>query len=126
MENSRIDELVSEINSFTYKDKKDLYSRLFSIGYLGKNLDDKLILLSLITLTYIKLKEKNNLITPIEILEKITKEPKDTYLYQTLEVLSIMVEDFSYGCKSASSCGLKSSEEIINKIKELISTWIPF
>jgi hypothetical protein len=127
MENTRVKELVNEINSFSYKDKKELYSQLFSTGYMGGDaLDDKLVLVSLISLTYLKLKEKNNAVTPIQILEKITKEPKGTLMYQTLEALSILVEDLSYGHKTASSCGLKSSEEIINKIKELINTWIPF
>ncbi len=127
MENTRLKEIIKEISSFNYNDKKELYSQLFSTGYMGGDvLDDKLVLLSLVSLSYLRLKEQNKNITPIQILEKITKEPKGTLMYQTLEALSILVEDLSYGHKTASSCGLKSSEEIINKIKELINTWIPF
>lgn len=127
MENPRIKELAAEIDSLSYQDKKEVYSKTFSTDYIGgEKLDDKLILISLITLTYFKLREKNPKVTPIEILEKITKEPKGTHFYKVLENLSIMVEDLSYGHKIANSCGLKTSQEIINKIKELVETWIPF
>ena len=43
-----------------------------------------------------------------------------------LENLSILIEDFSYDCTEIDSCGLKTSQEIVNKIKEILNTWIPF
>lgn len=118
--------MEESLKNLSYNEKKQLYDDIFSLGVFN-NSNDKLILISLLSLTYLKLKKKNNKITPLDILKSITKE-KDTssYFYNTLEALSIIVEDFSYGQITADSCGLKSSEEIINKIKEILNSWTPF
>jgi len=111
-----------------FSQRRDLYVKYFSLGTIGKNtVNDKLILISLLSLTYIKMKEKKPDITVLDILKSITKQPVDNSIfYQMLESLSIIVEDFSFNCTIADSCGLHSSQEIINKIKEILNTWIPF
>lgn len=119
----------SEYSELSYDEKKKLYNDLFSLGVLNQstNVNDKLILISLLSLTYIRLKEKNKKITPLDILKSITKQPEDnSYFYNMLEALSIIVEDFSYDCTVADNCGLKTSQEIINKIKEILDSWTPF
>lgn len=124
----KVNDIVQSLNDTTYVEKKDVYSYSFSLGtFSSDNVNDKLILISLVSLMYIKLRAKNRNITPLDILLKITKqEADDSGYYQMLENLAIMVEELSYECKKADSCGLKSSEEIINKIKEILSAWIPF
>lgn len=111
-----------------YNYKKKLHTGMFSVGVMGNgNVNDKLILISLLSLTYLRMKEKKPDITVIEILKSITKQPADnSSYYQMLEALSILVEDLCYNCNTADSCGLKTSQEIINKIKEILNTWIPF
>lgn len=118
-----------ETLDLSYEDKKELYIKHFSLGVLkdARSVNDKLILLSLLSLTYIKLKTKNPKITPLEILLSITKTKADnSYYYHFLEALAILVEDFSFSCSEADNCGLKSSQEIINKIKEILDSWTPF
>ena len=104
------------------KDKRDFYFKNFSLGSIGNgNVNDKLILISLLSLTYLKMKEKNKDITVIDILKSITKaKADDSAFYQMLESLAIITEDFCYNCNIADSCGLKDSQSIINKIKEII------
>ncbi len=128
LKNQNNDELVKQIDNLSYEEKLDLYNRSFSIGcFVSKNINDRLILLSLISLTYFKLKQKDPNIKPIDILCKITNTKKDNSIfYQALESLSLIVEDFGYDCNTADSCGLKTSAEIINKIKEILNTWSPF
>lgn len=128
LKNQNNDELVKQIDNLSYEEKLDLYNRSFSIGcFVSKNINDRLILLSLISLTYFKLKQKDPNIKPIDILCKITNTKKDNSIfYQALESLSLIVEDFGYDCNIADSCGLKTSTEIINKIKEILNTWSPF
>lgn len=118
-----------EINNLTYEEKKNLYMKIFSIGnfYKTPSLDEKMVLVSLVSLVYIKTKEKKSDIIPLDILVQITKATKDdSAFYNMLESLSILVEDFCYDTKVASSCGLKDSKEIIKKIKEILNSWIPF
>lgn len=122
-----IEQAVQLISNLDYEKRKSVYSRLFGLGvFEGESLDSKLVLISLVAITWLKLKEKNPKIVPLEILEKVTSELKGTLYHKVLEDLSILVEDLCYGHRTASSCGLKSSQEIINKIKETLNTWTPF
>lgn len=113
----------------TFEDKQKIYKKFFSTGYLSLDLNDKLVLISLVALVSDKMKKKNQLLTTLEILKKITNSnsPKDdSFFYEFLERLAIIVDDFSYGSSKFDSCGLKSSEEIIKKIKILLDMWLPF
>lgn len=128
MDRNKVDEIVREFNNLDYFDKLSFYQRTLSLGNFNSiELNEKLILISLITLTYQKMKEKDVEITPLKILMKITGQIKDNSgFYQFLESLSIIVQDMSYGCTNIDACGFKNSQEIINKIKEILNTWIPF
>lgn len=115
-------------NELTLEDKKQLYDRIFSIGNFNtKKLNDRLVLISLVSLAYNKLKQKDSTLTVLSFLLKVSGTNKDnSAFYQMLENLSILIEDFSYDCTEIDSCGLKTSQEIVNKIKEILNTWIPF
>lgn len=129
MEIQKIDSARKIIDSMDYFEKKEIYNRYFSIGSLNgvTNVNEKMILLSLISFTYLKMLEKDPKVTPLDILMKITNQRKDaSAFYQTLEGLAIVVEDICYQCDKADSCGLKNSTDIINKIKEILNTWSPF
>lgn len=121
--------MQTSVKNLSYDEKKNIYAQLFSLGFLNrsKNVNDKLILISLISLTYLKMQQKNPKIRVIDILKSITKQEEDnSSFYNMLEALSIIVEDHSYDCTTADNCGLKSSQEIINKIKEILDSWTPF
>ena len=116
------------LNNMEYRDKFSVYNRIFSLGnFTSGDMNDKMVLISLTALTYQKLKEKDSTITPLKILMSITGQIQDdSAFYQFLESLSIIVEDLSYGCKKIDNCGMTTSAEIINKIKEILKTWLPF
>jgi hypothetical protein len=112
-----------------YFNKKELYLKNFGLGNFieSKSVNDKLILISLVTLVYLKSREKNPDILPIQILLQITKHKDyNSVFYDMLVNLSLLVEELSYGVTEADSCGLKNSTEIINKINSILTTWIPF
>lgn len=112
-----------------YADKELLYTRVFSLGTFNKatTVNEKLILISLIAFAYLQIKKTNPSVTVLKLLMQITKTKKnDSDFYNMLEALSIIVEDFCYNTDKADSCGLSSSKEIINKIKELLDSWLPF
>lgn len=127
MDDNKINNLVREYDNLSYEEKKSFYLKTFSLGYFGDSTDNLMILLSLVLLTYLKLGKSNPKVTVLAILLKITGQTNDgSYYYKMLESLSIIVEDLSHSNKNPNSCGLKNSKEIINKIKELLSTWTPF
>lgn len=121
-------ELSEKVDKLSYENKAHIYQRVFSLGYLAsEDMNDRLILISLGALVFKQMKLKDSTVTPLKILLQITKQPVDnTAYYRFLEALAIIIEDFSYGIKKIDPCGLKTSQEIINKIKELLSTWMPF
>jgi hypothetical protein len=111
----------------SYEEKKDLYQELFSLGNFSSELNDKLVLISLIALVSSKLKAKNPKLSTLDIILKIAEQEKDdSYFYHYLEGLAIVTDDFSYATSKYDSCGLSSSEEIIKKIKNLLNAWLPF
>lgn len=128
MDKDKAADVILQIDNLSYIGKKDVYQKVFSLGNLNSDdMNDKLVLISLTALTYQKMLEKDSTITPLKILMKITNQQADnSHFYQFLEGLSILVEDFSYGVKKIDPCGMKSSQEIINKIKEILNTWMPF
>lgn len=123
-----VSNLIKQVNTLNYEDKLRFYRATFCFGYLNSpDFNDRLVLLSLVGLTYQKMKLKNPTITPIELLIKITGYEKDNSSYfQFLETVSIVVEDMSYAVTNIDSCGLTNSKDIINKIKELLGSWLPF
>lgn len=120
--------LILQFNKLEFKDKRDIYQKIFSLGNLSTaDMNDKLILISLIALVFKKMKEKDKDVTILAILLKITGQPKDnSSYYQFLETLAIISEDFSYNTEKIDSCGLKTSQDIIKRIKEILNTWLPF
>lgn len=128
MDADKVISLSTQLSKLEYEDRRDVYQRTFSLGYLAsEEMNDRLVLISLIALVYQKMKLKDKNITPLMVILKITGEKdKGSVYYQFLESLAIIAEDFSYGIKKIDACGLKTSAEIINKIKELLNTWIPF
>lgn len=128
MDKNAVQSAVSTFEGLEYTDKLSAYQKVFSLGnFTSEDLNEKLVLISLTALTYQKMKEKDSEITPLKILMKITGQIKDNSgFYQFLEALSILVTDMSYGCTKIDACGMKTSQEIINKIKEILDTWLPF
>lgn len=128
MSKEKVNEAVILFENLEYADKLNAYQKVFSLGTFGSNeLNNKLIYFSLLALCTKKLREKDAQVTPLSILMRITNQIKDnSAFYQFLEASSIITEDFMYGCTVFDTCGLKSSEEILNKLKEIVSSWRPF
>lgn len=127
MEKSEIELVKNMMFKADYQSKKEIYKNTFTFGYIDADLNTKFALISLVALTSYKLRDKNPSLTTLDILLKITGQTKDySAFYHFLESLAIIVEDFSYGCTKFESFGLKTSSEIINKIKEILNKWHPF
>ena len=117
------------INDASYDDKRTLYSSFFSSGTqtTGK-MNNKLILISLICLVSQKMSVDNKTVTPKDVIEKIVgkvlnvNNAYDHYLIG----LSIVCDDMMVGVTEIDSFGLKTSAEIITKIKNILDEWLPF
>ena len=110
------------INTPPYQDMKRLYNRYYSLGYLETDINAKFALISLIGYLCHKLKQKKPDVTPYQIVRKIVGDnlPEDF-----IKGVSVVVEDFSYGCTSFPTFGIED-KNIPSKIKEILSTYVPF
>ena len=111
-----------------YNDLRRLYSENFSLGYInadGKrsSIENRFVLISLINYVYYKTKLKHPDVTHYEIIMKLSKNLglPDEFL----KGLSIVCEDFSYGCSEFPNFGLKG-KEILQEIIAIFKCYMPF
>ena len=118
------DKIIKDINELSYEDKKKVYTVVFGLGsYNSEEIKDKLILISLIAASSAQLKDRG--ISTKDFLMKLMR-PKDETLENYLEILAIIVDDFSYNVTKHEIFGAKDSKEIMETIKNLLLTWTPF
>lgn len=107
-----------------FEELRQLYKENFSLEYLGNSIENKMILICLICYITDKAKSKKPDITYYQVITKICKDlgglPEEF-----IKVLAIICEDFSYGCTTFPTFNLKN-EEIIPKIKEILTNYLPF
>lgn len=110
----------------SYKDLQNIYSKWFSLGGIAGQVDNKFALISLICFLTANQKKKNPDTTCYEVIQKVlskgTLRLEDDYV----KGLSIVCEDFLKGSTEFNTCGLKTVKEIVGKINEILSVWLPF
>ena len=111
-----------------FKELKQFYSENFSLGYInsGHNrsaIEERMILVCLIDYVTNKQKSKNPDTTHYEIIMKVSKNLglPDNFV----RGLAIMCEDFAYCCDDFPTFGLKG-KEILEEIREILKSYIPF
>lgn len=105
-----------------YEDMQRIYNQWFSLGYLNVDINNKFALISLIGYITYKLKLKKPDITSYRVIRQIIK---DDLSEDYIKRLSIIVDDFSYGCKEFPTFGIED-KKIPIKIKELLNSYMPF
>lgn len=109
-------------NNLTFDKKQQIYNKLFSFGFAGKEYTDRVALISLLNYILQKLKNKNPSIKLLDILKKL----KPKYMpEENLHSIAIIAEDLGYGCTDFPTFGIED-KKIPEKIKELLSLWVPF
>lgn len=117
---------LTDIKNLDYSEKQQLYSRVFSLGFIP-TFEDRIELISAVTLLTARLKEKDKDTKAIDILIKLTQQEKDNSgFYEFLESLSIICEELSKDCKVANIYKYKNYSELTTRIVEILTTWLPF
>jgi hypothetical protein len=122
-------ELDCLFNELDYHQRCSFYFKHFSMGsFNSKKLKDKMLLIGLLCFVTFQMRKKEGLITVRSVLEKILGKILTgcTGFEESLIGLCIICEDLLYNCEECDSFGLKTPQEVITKIKELLSEWNPF
>jgi len=102
---------------------KKIYSDNFSLGFLNTDAGNKLALISLVCHLTQKAKEKKPGVTVYQVLMSLNKE---SLVPESFIVgLSIVCEDFMYGCTNFPTFGTQVKDVIFN-IKNLLKSYLPF
>lgn len=105
-----------------YEERKKFFKAEYGSGTITSgDANDKLVLYSLLILVSLKTGK-----SVYELLQNFFKDAKKNVPEKVIENLSFSVEDFGYCCTTADPCGLKTSKEIIQTIKNLLKLWVPF
>lgn len=109
-----------------YKELSEVYEEYFSLNYLSLPINEKFILINLLGLLTVTARKKNNDVKTIDVLNKILNNNLTNYDTKFLMGLSIVVDDFIVYTTNFDNCGLKSSQEIIDKIISFLNLYLPF
>lgn len=105
-----------------YEELQDIYSKYFSLGFLGSDVNKKFALISLVCYITEKIKKQKPDWTHWKTLYEINK---GTVPEDLLKGLAVICSDFAYGCTSFPTFGI-SNKDIPNKIRELLGEHLPF
>ena len=106
----------------SYQKLEEVYSKYFSLSYLGTDINSKFAVISLLCYLTHKVKEKNPNVSHYQVIKKLLN---NIVPEKVIVGLSIVCSDFAYGCSSFLTFGLTDSE-IPAKVKEIMSGWTPF
>lgn len=113
-------------NNLDYDSKCKFYSKYFSLDLIP-DFKNRIELISAICLLTSRLRNKDKNIKTIDILVKLTGQEKDNSMfYEFLESLSVLSEELSKNCEVSNIYKYEDYSKLTNKIKEILSTWVPF
>lgn len=101
---------------------RKLHSNYFSLGYLNTDINSKFALISLICYLVKVVNTKKSHITHYDVIKQISG---DIIPEAFCRSLSVICEDFAYGCSEFPTFGIED-KEIPRKVKEILHTWCPF
>lgn len=111
----------------TYKELEDYYAKYFSLGCLNTTLENKFGLISLICFLTKQARKNNPDATCYQVIKKVVKDTGfNKYQEEFLRGLSIICGDFMIQTSDFITFDLKSTKEIVEKINEIMNTWMPF
>lgn len=108
-----------------YEELSKQYLLNYSLGFLGKDINSKFALISLLGYLTMKIKEKKNNVTHLDIINKINNTGRKSISDKQAKSIAIVAEDFAYGCTDFLTFDLKD-KEIPSKIKEILDSTLPF
>ena len=111
----------------SYEELKNIYETNFGLSFLNTSIEERLAVIGLICNVTHQLQMKKPGVTCYQVIMKIMEncDMVDS-MREFLTALSIMCEDTMRNCSKFSDFGIKEGKKQVAKIKEILSTWLPF
>lgn len=121
-----------QYKEYTYNERSNIYIQLFSLGTnTNKSFDEKLELFYLISFLTFNMKQRNpdKFHNALDVLQTIYNKTFDENIGEDAHLmkLSIICDDLIYGVETIKKPeGYTNAIEICDRIKYLVSQWMPF
>lgn len=109
-----------------YEELETNYAKYFSLAGLACDISNKFALVSLICFLTKQARIKSPDATCYQVIMKIIDNEVSQHDMQFIRGLSIVCSDLMKHCNDFLTFDMKSSKEMVNKIKEVLNTWLPF
>ena len=116
---------MNNLDNLNYDKVSKLYSKYFSLGYLGNNMSDKFAIIALTCYITKEIRKKGKKINCYDVLLQIAKDFSDEIKNTFLKSLGAICEDFMYGCEDFLDFGIPP-KEMPKQLKSLLDKYCPF
>lgn len=110
----------------SYQDLEKYYQEYFSLGNLNCDIGSKFALISLICFLTKQARVKNPDATCYLVIMKIIDNEVSQHDLKFIRGLSVVCTDMMKYCDEFLTFDMKSSKEMVSKIKEILHTYLPF
>lgn len=110
----------------SYQDLEEYYKEYYSLGNLNCDIGSKFALISLICFLTKQAKVKNPDATCYLVIMKIIDGEESQHNLKFIRGLSIVCSDIMEHCNEFLTFDIKSSKDMVKKIKEILHTYLPF
>jgi hypothetical protein len=110
----------------TYTELKEYYEKYFSLGGLCTDIGNKFALVSLICFLTSQARKKSPDANCYQVIMKVIDKKEHKYNMDFIKGLSIICDDLMLNTSEFLTFDMKSSKEMVNKILEILNTWVPF
>lgn len=116
---------MNNLENLNYDKVSKLYSKYFSLGYLGANMSDKFAAIALTCYITKEIRKKGKKMNCYDILLQICKDFSDEQKNTFLKSLGAICEDLMYGCEDFLDFGI-SPKEMPKQLKNILDKYCPF
>lgn len=106
----------------TVESLRGTHLKYFSLGYFNTDINTKFALISLICFLTQVARKKDPKYSYYDVIKQIIKDEVPDPFCRSL---SVICEDFGYGCSQFPTFGIES-KKIPAKVKEILLSWFPF
>lgn len=110
----------------SYKDLEEYYRKYFSLANLNTDIGSKFALISLICFLTKQARMKNPDATCYQVIMKIINGEENSYDMKFIRGISIICDDIMKQCTEFLTFDIKTSKDMVKKIKEILNTYLPF
>lgn len=116
---------MNDLQNISFEKLFAIYDKYFSLGYINRDISDKLALIALTCYITNELKKKGKKVNCYQVLLQIGKDMPDTIKNTFLKSLGAICESLMYESKVFPDFGI-APKNMPKQVRELLDKYLPF